>query len=140
MNLERISEKIIIFYEKISSWEQSVVKGSGISTNQMHALEIIGKYKSLRMKDMAEKMGITTGSLTVTIDRLEKQGMLKRVPHSKDRRSYLIEMTPKGEKHFRQHASFHLDFTHNILSGLTQEEVEVFERVLDKISQQIKLC
>jgi DNA-binding MarR family transcriptional regulator len=137
MSIDRIAEKIIIFYEKISSWEQSVVKGSGISTNQMHALEIIGRNKAMRMKDMAEKMGITTGSLTVTIDRLEKQGMLKRVPHAHDRRSYMIELTPKGEKHFLQHSQYHLDFTHEIVTTLDEKELEILENVLDKISSQI---
>lgn len=135
--METLAEKIVIFYEKISSWEQSVVKGSGITTTQMHTLEIIGKNRSIRMKDLAAKLGITTGSLTVAIDKLEKQGMLKRIPHEHDRRSYLIELTSKGEKHYLQHSQFHRDFTQDMLTGLNSEEIEYFDIIIDKIIQQI---
>ncbi len=69
-----LSQMIIEFYDKISSWEHEVVKKSGLSPAQMHAIEIVGHHQKLRMKELAEKMGgITTGTLTVMVDRLEKK-------------------------------------------------------------------
>jgi len=55
----------------MSSWEHAVVKESGLTPVQMHAIEILGHQESLRMKELAHKLGVTTGTLTVMIDRLE---------------------------------------------------------------------
>ena len=37
-----LSQVLIELYDKISSWEHEVVRKSGLSTAQMHAVEIIG--------------------------------------------------------------------------------------------------
>ena len=83
-DLEQLSDLIIEFYEKLSSWEQAVVRDSAITLPQMHTLEILGQQSPLRMKELAAKMGVTTGTLTVGVDRLEKLGLVARIPHETD--------------------------------------------------------
>ncbi|NBC25227.1 MAG: MarR family transcriptional regulator, partial [Bacteroidetes bacterium] len=55
------------FFDRMSSWEQGLVEGSGISLSQMHVLETLGNHRKLRMKELAEKLGVTTGTLTVMV-------------------------------------------------------------------------
>lgn len=131
--MEKLAHQIIEFYEKLSSWEHSVVKGSELTPGQMHAIEIIGHEKSLRMKELAEKLGVTTGTLTVTVDNLERRGFLTRQPHATDRRSYLVVLTEKGDELFRQHLDFHLKLTQEIAAPLSREEVASLTAMLDKI-------
>ena len=57
MAVKDLARNIMEFYEKLSSWEHEVVRGSDLTPGQMHAIEIIGHEKSLRMKELAEKMG-----------------------------------------------------------------------------------
>lgn len=131
--ITKLSHQLIEFYEKMSSWEHDVVKNSGLSPAQMHAIEIVGHAVSLRMKELAGKMGVTTGTLTVMVDRLEEQGLLHRIPHEKDRRSWLVELTDKGQLHFRQHHQYHLRLTEEITAALSSEEQERFGVLLDRI-------
>ncbi len=74
-----------------------MVRDSGLTTAQAHTIQIVGHAGSIKMKDLAEKIGVTTGTLTVAVERLEKKNLLVRKPHEKDRRAYLIELTPEGE-------------------------------------------
>lgn len=134
MSYESLTQKIIEFYERLSSWEHEVVKGSNLTPGQMHTIEIIGHSGPLRMKELAEKVGVTTGTLTVTVDRLEKAGLLQRTPHATDRRSYLVALTPKGDDHFARHHEFHLKLTQEMVSSLTAEEAVAFEHILDKVT------
>lgn len=136
MAVKDLARSIVEFYEKLSSWEHEVVRGSNLTPNQMHAIEIIGHEKSLRMKELAEKLGVTTGTLTVTVDRLEQKGLLERQPHETDRRSYRVVLTPDGKKHFRKHHEFHVKLTEEIASVLTPEELECFSAVLGKVVKQ----
>jgi len=133
----KLSHQLIELYERLSSWEQDVVKNSGLSTPQMHTIEIVGHSGSLRMKDLAKKMGVTTGTLTVMIDRLEQQGLLKRTPHETDRRSFLIALTEKGQKLFVEHHQYHLHLTEEITATLSKEEQAQFSTVLEKIIGQM---
>lgn len=135
--LEELSHLIIGFYEKISSWEHSVVKGTGLSPAQMHAIEIIGQEKSLRMKELAEHLGVTTGSLTVMVDRLEQNGFLTRRPHESDRRSLLVTLTDKGRKHFKKHHQYHLKLTQDILAALAPAEQQRFSAALALIVNRL---
>ena len=131
-----LARHIVEFYEKLSSWEHEVVRGSDLTPGQMHAIEIIGHEKSLRMKELAEKLGVTTGTLTVSVDKLERKGLILRKPHETDRRSYRIVLTDAGEEHFSKHHDFHLKLTDEIASVLTPEELKTFNQVLEKVLKQ----
>jgi len=137
MTVEILARQIVEFYEKLSSWEHEVVRGSELTPGQMHAIEIIGHEKSLRMKELAEKLGVTTGTLTVTVDKLERKGLIERRRHETDRRSYRVELTEAGEKHFASHHEYHLKLTEEIVGGLTPEEMKCFGHVLEKVVKQI---
>lgn len=133
MGIETLSNQLIELYDKISSWEQSVVKDSELSPAQMHTIEVIGHKKNLRMKELAEKLGVTTGTLTIAVDKLEKLDLVARKPHDTDRRSYFVILTDKGEKMFEEHHRFHEDFTTEISTDLDNTEVETLSRLLGKI-------
>lgn len=137
MSIELLSNQLIELYDKISSWEQSVVKESGLSPAQMHTIEVIGERESIRMKELAEKIGITTGTLTVAVDKLEKQDLVARKPHDTDRRSYLIVLTEKGKEMFEEHHRFHKNFTQEIAADLTNDEVDTLSILLSKILQKL---
>lgn len=137
MELRPLSEIIVEFYEKLSSWEESVVRDSGLTTAQAHTIEIVGHAGSIKMKDLAEKLGVTTGTLTVAVDRLEKKELLVRRPHETDRRAYLIELTPKGKKYFIQHHQFHLKMTEELVVDLEPEEIKQLHSIIEKILKRI---
>ncbi len=137
MNIQELSKYIVELFEKLSHWEESVVKDSGLTTAQAHTIEMVGHEGPLKMKDLAEKMGVTTGTLTVGIDRLEKKRLLKRRPHDTDRRAYLIELTRAGQERFKEHNRFHLHMTRELVSGLTREEQDTLGRLIRKMVDRI---
>ena len=133
--LEPLSDLIIEFYEKLSSWEQAVVRDSAISLPQMHTLEILGQSAPLRMKELAAKMGVTTGTLTVTVDKLEKQGLVARIPHETDRRSILVGLTDAGQALFQEHHAHHLSLTRELTAVLSADEATQLQGILKKLTE-----
>ncbi len=134
MDTEQLTRLLITFYEKFSSWEHGVVKESGLTPPQMHTLEILGTDGDLRMTELAARMGITTGSLTVLVDRLERGGTVARRPHETDRRSIRVGLTPEGTRLFAEHHKLHHQLTQEILCALTPEEAERFGAMLATIT------
>lgn len=133
MDVEELSKTIIEFYEKLSTWEEEVVKDSGLTTAQNHTIEIVGHEGAIKMRKLADKLGVTTGTLTVSIDRLEEKELLRRVPHQSDRRSYLIELTDKGQEIFKKHHSHHLNLTREIMTDFSEKEQSDFYIAIKKV-------
>jgi DNA-binding MarR family transcriptional regulator len=131
--IEELTSLLIEFYERFSSWEQGVVRETGLTLPQMHTLEIIGASGELRMKELAGKMGVTTGSLTVLVDRLVRAALVERRPDVNDRRSIRVCLTPEGRKHFEGHHTLHLQLSQEISGALTPEEAGRFPEMLRKI-------
>ncbi|MGE4538090.1 MAG: MarR family winged helix-turn-helix transcriptional regulator [Desulfovibrio sp.] len=134
MEHEKLTRLLIAFYEKFSSWEHGVVKESGLTLPQMHTLEILGADGDLRMTELAARMGVTTGSLTVLVDRLERGGFVARRPHETDRRSIRVGLTPEGERLFTEHHALHEKLTSEILCDLSPEEADQFAGMLERIT------
>jgi DNA-binding MarR family transcriptional regulator len=134
MESETLTQLLIEFYEKFSSWEHGVVRESGLTLSQMHTLEILGAAGDLRMTELAAKMGITTGSLTVLVDRLEKNGMVVRKPHETDRRSIRVGLTEEGGRLSVEHHKLHTQLTQEISSVLSPEETKAFIEILGRIT------
>ena len=137
MSIELLSHQFAEFYDKMSSWEHSIVKESGLSPAQMHTVEIIGHNQNMRMKELAERLGVTTGTLTVGVDKLEKLGLVKRKPHENDRRSWLIVLTEAGKELYEQHHTYHQQFTSEISQDLTLEQIELLTTYLNTILKRL---
>lgn len=133
--LNKLNQSVIEFYEKLSSWENDIVRGKGITLPQMHTLEVLGSQQPMRMKELAQGMGITTGTLTVLVDRLEGKGFVCRKPHDSDRRSILVELTESGEAMFAEHDRLHLRLIDELTSEMSESEREVFLSCLEKMNK-----
>jgi len=53
-----------------------------------------GAGEPLEPSVIAERLMVTTGSMTSLLDNLEKRGLIRRLPHPRDRRKLLIDITP----------------------------------------------
>jgi DNA-binding MarR family transcriptional regulator len=135
-NLEHLSQLITEFYDKMSSWEQSVVKETGYSLAQVHTIEVLGVHGALRMKELSEKLGITTGTLTVQIEKLVKAELVKRCEHPTDRRAIVVDLTEAGQEIHSQHNQLHLDLVNDLTSGMSSEETQILTACLEKMNRK----
>lgn len=135
-DIEPLNHTIIEFYEKLSSWEQSVVRGKGFTLPQVHIVEILGVHGAMRMKELADKIGVTTGTLTVQVDKMVNAGLIQRRPHESDRRSILVELTGKGTEMYQEHDNLHLALTQDITAGLDETERQNLLSYLVKMNKE----
>ena len=66
---------------------------------EKHILFLIRELKDeepVTISEIANKIGVTLAAVTHQINTLEKQGLVKRLSHSEDRRSVIIKLTKKG--------------------------------------------
>jgi DNA-binding MarR family transcriptional regulator len=69
----------------------------GLSGTAKQALAVLdGAREPLEPSVIADRLIITTGSMTSMLNTLERSGLVHRTPHPHDRRKLLIAITPQG--------------------------------------------
>ncbi|KLV03590.1 MarR family transcriptional regulator [Photobacterium aquae] len=134
--LEPLNQLLTEFYDKMSSWEMSVVKETGYSLAQIHTIEVLGIHGAMRMKELAQKLGITTGTLTVQIEKLVNANLIERDAHPDDRRSIVVRLTGDGEKIHRLHNQLHLDLVKDLTRNIEPEHAAILVECLEKMNQE----
>ena len=120
------SNILVEFFEKMSSWENAVVSERDISLPQMHLLEVVGNHEKLRMKELSNKLGVTTGTLTVMVHRLVTKGYLKKKKDSEDNRSYFVKLTKSGKVEYDNHHHLHGHLIDEIINTLGEDNAKSF--------------
>ena len=135
--IKNLDNMIMQFYEKLSSWEETVAEQVGLTPRQCHAVSELGEAGKIRMKLLSERLGVTTGTMTIMADRLQKLNLIRRVEDSKDRRAFNIELTEKGRDIYRSHMRHHRQLGNELFSSLSPEEALTFLSLFEKIVQGI---
>ncbi|PMG52429.1 MarR family transcriptional regulator [Shewanella sp. 10N.286.52.B9] len=135
-NLQNLNHLLTEFYDKMASWEQSVVKETGYSLAQTHTIEVLGNHGPLRMKELAQKLAITTGTLTVQVDKLVQAQLIERCAHPDDRRSIVVVLTEAGQVIHRQHNQLHLDLVADLSRNIDPEHQQILQSCLAKMNQE----
>ena len=66
----------------------------GINSTDYQVLNLLDLRGPAKPGELARLTGLTTGGVTVALDRLEKQGFLKRERNPQDRRSVIVRAVP----------------------------------------------
>lgn len=75
-------------------FNQKVADRAGLHLTDMQCINLLDLFGPVTPGKLAEATGLTTGGVTVMLDRLEKAGVVKREPNPNDRRSVLVRVNP----------------------------------------------
>jgi DNA-binding MarR family transcriptional regulator len=75
-------------------YNQQVADRVGLRLTDMQCINVLDLMGPSTPGELARSTGLTTGGVTVMLDRLEKGGYVKRVPNPRDRRSVLVRLNP----------------------------------------------
>jgi DNA-binding MarR family transcriptional regulator len=65
----------------------------GVNRTDGRCLDVIQQTGRISAGELADRAGLTSGSVTAVIDRLEAKGYVRRVADPEDRRRVLVELT-----------------------------------------------
>jgi DNA-binding MarR family transcriptional regulator len=95
---------------------------SRASFDVLAALRRSGKPYKLTQRDLMRSLFRTSGSMSLRIDSLQKQGLVVRSPDKEDRRSVFVTLTPKGVELLETVIPEHLENESSLVAGLNRAE------------------
>lgn len=135
-NREVINDVLVRLFNEIWELEEEAIiteEFKDITNNDMHIIEAVGLHGG-RMSVIAEKLRITVGSLTTSMNSLVKKGYVVRERSEEDRRVVYIRLTEKGEKAYHHHERFHQQMVDAAMEELDEEEVSLLAKTLTDLS------
>jgi DNA-binding MarR family transcriptional regulator len=86
--------------------------------------------------DVAKWLDRNTNTITLIIDRMEKDGLVSRVRDLKDRRALRLLISAKGQKLYEQALKPSKELPKVILAGLSADELKTLINLLEKVRQK----
>jgi len=86
--------------------------------------------------ELADAAGVTRATMTGLIDTLERDGFVKRVPDTHDRRMMSVLITRAGERFLTRFLPRHFQAIASLMSSLSESERKTLVRLLGKVQQR----
>ena len=100
-------------------------------------LEALLHKGPLPVNEIGRKVLLTSGSITVAVDRLETKGLVERRAHADDRRARIVHLTKEGRRLIkRAYAEHAADMERLAAASLTTAERTTLIRLLKKIGYE----
>lgn len=135
-----INELLVDVFNHILSIESTVLKQKGvkISMTEVHVLEAIRNVDVPMMGNVAQKLRVTLGTLTTSINALVRKGYVVRYRDDADRRKVFLELTDLARNILKIHDAFHDEMIDSIFMDLELEKDETLMKSLENISNYFK--
>ncbi|WP_262699513.1 MULTISPECIES: MarR family winged helix-turn-helix transcriptional regulator [Streptomyces] len=105
----------------------------GLHPSQELVMQQLWEHGCMRQVDICELVGSDAPTMTRTVQRLERTGLVRRVPSPTDRRSVMVEPTAVGRAVRTQVEGIRAELERRLSEGLTEaaqgEAVAVLERL-----------
>ena len=133
---DTLNDVLVNLFRDINNIEEKAITSQeyqDLTNNDMHVIEAVGIREPRNMSSVAKTLGITVGTLTISINGLVKKGYVHRVRSDADRRVVLVSLTEKGEKAYHHHEKFHEDMIQSLLKDLSEEETKTLVSALTNL-------
>ncbi|MFY4773951.1 MarR family winged helix-turn-helix transcriptional regulator [Metabacillus sp. RGM 3146] len=131
-------EEVYLFAMKRVSTMISEKVLEELTIEQYQVLRYIINHSKCRSSELSEVCGVNKSATTAMIDRLVAKGFVDRTRDESDRRGVFLASTEKGHAVFEKGEQQIEHFVSSYLNVLSEEEIETFLSVYEKIYSRIQ--
>lgn len=96
----------------------------------LHALR---GARSLSPTELRDHVLRGRSNMTTLLDRMERDGLVLRLPDPSDRRKYSMRLTEAGERLIERAHPRHMKWLHEVMSTLSQDEIKQLQSLLERL-------
>ena len=130
----RFGRLIRMYYSRI----QSQLAEAGLYRGQPPILMLLYKNDGMSQKEMARALNLSPATMTVTLKRMEKAGLVLREMDEHDQRILRVHLSEKGREMCETGESRIGVVTAELLEGFTLEEQQQLNEYLGRIARNME--
>lgn len=110
-----------------------------LNLGQFQALSVLHRVQEpVTMGELAELLSVRRANLTGLIDTLARRSLVQRVLNPRDRRSFLVEITPAAERLLEEFLPHHWRYLSTLTRGLAGGELRELAQLLDRLRSSVE--
>lgn len=106
---------------------------SGLHPGQPPLMHYILSHPGCTQKEAADELDVTPASAAASLKRLEKAGLVARIPDEKDARRNRLYVTEAGKEKLEEQKRIFDALDEKMFSGLSEDEIAAFRRTCEKM-------
>jgi DNA-binding MarR family transcriptional regulator len=141
---DKVLRSLIRAYGLLNRAMQPFFARHGISPSQWGVLRVLERARRkgqarLRMADLSQRLWIRPPSVTGVVDRLERQGLLRRCASSNDLRTKEVCLTAAGEGLVNRIVSGRHEHVESVMCGLNAKERKTLAALLGRFIERLEV-
>lgn len=128
--IKEAANELIIKELKLAGYEN-------IAPSHGDILYLLYNFDEITMQEIANKIHRTKATTTVLVDKLEKQGLLKRVKSTTDNRCTFVKLTDSGKNFKPVFENISKKLNEKVYAHITIENAELLENLLKQIRKNL---
>ena len=109
-----------------------------LNISEFGVLEMLYHKGDQPVQKIADKILVTSGTITYVINKLEKKDLVIRRKCNKDKRIYYVSLTEKGKDYIAHIFPKHKEFLNNLFKDLSEEDKRELVENLIKFRKVLK--
>lgn len=93
-----------------------------LSGSRTRLLLTVWSADTIRMNELAVKLGVRPRTVTEQVDALERDGLLKRIADPHDRRATLLQLTEEARCQVHRIRAYQAQISESLLEGFTSQQ------------------
>lgn len=110
----------------------------GITAPRLSLLGVLlTRGERIIMSELADALGVTSRNITVLVDGLEREGLVRRTSDPKDRRATIIAITPEGQSVAKRLIGPHRASVATLFEVLNDDETASLASMLTRLNERL---
>lgn len=138
--IDHLGKRVIILSNQVKHYLHQAAEEEGISGAQsriLHFLALEGENRDIFQKDIEDKFFLGRSTVTQTLQSMEKNGLILRQSVEHDARLKKLVLTEAGREVCGRVDKKIDDMESQLKSNLSQEEIQQFHSLMDKMSANL---
>jgi DNA-binding MarR family transcriptional regulator len=137
-DIDAIVETILYLYTESRRLTKGMASQYGLTGPQLTVVKLLESIGDISLSSLSERIRAQNSTVTGIIDRMEREGLVKRERSTSDRRVVFIRLTDKGAKLAAEIQVEPMEMFRGALQSLAREDVRDLLRILTKIQRRVR--
>jgi DNA-binding MarR family transcriptional regulator len=138
MDLPDSGEELVAALGQLVRYVRQGATVGGLSTAASSLLGHLGREGPTRLTELARMDGVSQPAMTQMVTRLEREGLVRRVSSTDDRRGVLVEVTDAGVELVGRRRAELAEALQELIARLDPEEQKAVVTALPALARAIK--
>lgn len=133
--LESLTHRLQRYGMRSVLFQQNMAHKIGVSHTDLKSAEILNETGPITAGELSKITGLSTGSVTALINRLEKSGYVKRERDQLDGRKVMIMPIPERKEQIKSHYQSLSMATKELCSAYNEQELILINQFVEEITK-----